>query len=206
MISKYFLLSCFFIYSILANAYEVQLTWDIPTKREDDSVLPLAEIQGYNLYYGPDSLNLTAKQVLKNTDKAFTVTNIPFGTQYYFQISTTDSDGLEGKRSPTVTIDKPPTPSNFRIIITLRNYIIDQFSLANLQPREQENIFNEQLAYLLRQLKESSTSAAAMENDFEILTTLIEEDLGLTPNPGITKHIIIESIEEYMNPLIIVLN
>ena len=159
-------------------AYDVGLSWDIPTEREDGTALPLSEIKEYNLYFGSNPQNLTTKTPVGNTVKAFIVKNIPFGTQYYFRISTTDSDGVEGRKSDAVTIEKPPTPSNFRIIITLRDYILDQKSLVNSSAYEKELGLDGQLSIILKRLDQTLAGEEISDGELNTLIALVRKDMG----------------------------
>lgn len=81
----------------------VDLTWDIPTEREDGTALELYEIDGYTIRYGSNSGELN--QVVHVNGASVTTTrveNLPSGT-HYFAIATVDSDGVRGAFSGEIT-------------------------------------------------------------------------------------------------------
>ena len=75
------------VFSTVSLAADIQLTWDIPTEREDGSTIQ--EIERYNLYY-------TVNNVLQDTieidalSNSYTIQNIEIGT-HILQISTVES-------------------------------------------------------------------------------------------------------------------
>lgn len=83
----------------------VELSWDIPTQRENGQALSLNEIQGYRIQYGslPYSLDNNL-QVNGATNTQLTVPDLLAGT-YYFRIATIDSDGLTGAYSSAISLD-----------------------------------------------------------------------------------------------------
>jgi hypothetical protein len=77
----------------------IELTWDIPSSREDDSVLLPTEIKHYVIYYGTDENSLDSMIIV---DGLTTIITLDPGV-WYFAISTVDSDGLEGRKSNTIS-------------------------------------------------------------------------------------------------------
>ncbi len=73
----------------------VSLSWAAPSTRSDGTPLPLSELAGYTLYYGPSEGSYSSSI---NIDDPFTtsltVTDLPVGT-YYFVLTARDSDGRE---------------------------------------------------------------------------------------------------------------
>ena len=82
----------------------VELTWDIPTQREDGSVLPLDQIKGYiiTVYVTSNEMNSAVSTydipVGKVNSYLFT------GSEREFAIRTVDSNGVEGKQSGRVIV------------------------------------------------------------------------------------------------------
>lgn len=89
------------------NTASVQLSWDIPSEREDGTSLELYDIGGYTIAYGnqPDSLNSEVSiEGALVTDYQFQ--GLTSGT-YYFAIATVDSAALQGVYSSTITVTVP---------------------------------------------------------------------------------------------------
>lgn len=81
----------------------VTLSWEIPTQRQDGSLLDLSEIETYQIYSGSDSNDLKAVATVDDpTQKSFSQT-LSEGT-YYYGISTVTSDGQEGPMSELITL------------------------------------------------------------------------------------------------------
>lgn len=81
----------------------VDLSWDIPTEREDGTALELYEINGYTIRYGTRSGALS--EVVQVSGASVTTTrveNLPAGT-HYFAIATVDSDGVRGAFSGEIS-------------------------------------------------------------------------------------------------------
>ncbi len=82
----------------------VELSWDIPTKRQDGSALTLPEIRGYNIAMSGggiigDGTAASGGIATIYIDDANTVNHTISGLApgtYVFAINTVDSDGLEG--------------------------------------------------------------------------------------------------------------
>ena len=72
----------------------VTLSWTPPVQKVDGSVLPMAEIGGYRIYYGKTSGNYPSLVDIPDlTVQEFTLT-LPGGI-YFFVMTTYDTDGLE---------------------------------------------------------------------------------------------------------------
>ncbi len=86
-----------------------QLDWTIPVAREDGSVLPLAAIDRYKIYYGSSSGNYTASLNVNSVDASgtavsdFNLAEFSQGT-YYFVMTTLDSGGRESPYSNEVKV------------------------------------------------------------------------------------------------------
>ena len=98
-IKKSSLLLALLAFSTVSLAADIQLTWDIPTEREDGSTIQ--EIERYNLYY---TVNNVLQDVIEIDASAntYTIQDIEIGT-HILQISTVES-GLEGELSAPVTL------------------------------------------------------------------------------------------------------
>ena len=79
----------------------VQLSWDTPLKREDDSDLQLYEINGYVIKYGTDTNNLDQQVSVLGADTSVLIESLETGT-YYFAIATIDSDDAQGAYSTQI--------------------------------------------------------------------------------------------------------
>ena len=77
----------------------MQFTWDTPTKREDDSALPLSEISGYMFYVGFKENEWQPGFLIANNEATSYNFEIDADDNYYFAISTVDSDNIEGQKS-----------------------------------------------------------------------------------------------------------
>ena len=79
----------------------VQLTWDTPLKREDDTDLELFEINGYVVVYGTDTSNLDQQVNINGAETSVLIESLVEGT-YYFSIATVDSEGVQGAYSAQI--------------------------------------------------------------------------------------------------------
>jgi hypothetical protein len=88
------------------KAYDVKLSWTIPTTRQNGKALSLSELKGYEVYYATDSNTSTANDtVVKVTGGSInssTISKLPAGT-YYFSISAIDVNGVKSPLSPMVS-------------------------------------------------------------------------------------------------------
>ncbi len=90
--------------SVIELPKSIQLSWDIPSQREDGQALELYEIDGYKIVYGTDELNLSSVlSVSGASETSVTVDELLSGT-YYFAIATVDSDGVQGAYSETISV------------------------------------------------------------------------------------------------------
>jgi hypothetical protein len=88
-------------------AADLNLSWDIPTQRENGDTLSLIEISGYIVQYGTEYGNYTSTvEVHGGSTTALLVEGLLPET-YYFRIATIDSDGLTGAFSDPITIVIP---------------------------------------------------------------------------------------------------
>lgn len=78
------------------------LSWAAPVTRADGTPLSLAEVDGFNIYYGNSAGNYTNHiNVDDATAQTITLTNVPVGT-YYLVMTTYDVNGLESTYSMMV--------------------------------------------------------------------------------------------------------
>ena len=98
-IKKSSLLLALLAFSTVSLAADIQLTWDIPTEREDGSTIQ--EIEQFNLYYTVNNVLQDTIQIdaLSNT---YTLQDVEIGT-HILQISTVES-GQEGDLSNPITL------------------------------------------------------------------------------------------------------
>lgn len=82
-----------------SNIRVLTLSWGIPNKREDESNLPLSEIDGYKIY------NLTTNEAYLVEDESQTKYSLEIELgEYDFAISTVTIDGLEGAKSDSIKV------------------------------------------------------------------------------------------------------
>ncbi len=80
----------------------IELSWDIPLKRENGDDLELFEINGYMIAYGVSDSNLDSEVIVNGAlIDNYLLENLSAGT-YYFAIATIDSDGVQGAYSSTI--------------------------------------------------------------------------------------------------------
>jgi Fibronectin type III domain len=78
------------------------LSWKAPTSNTDGS--PLANLAGYNIYYGTDSSALTQTiQVANAAALGYVVSGLAKGTTWYFQVTSYTTGGQESAPSPVTT-------------------------------------------------------------------------------------------------------
>ena len=78
------------------------LSWDIPSYRENGDTLFLSEIAGYEIVYRPTSVNTyTVITVQDNNTSSHKINNLPAGN-YEFMIAVFDTDGLYSDYSDPV--------------------------------------------------------------------------------------------------------
>lgn len=80
----------------------IELSWSIPSSREDGSDLELYEIDGYVVSYGTDSENLNnTVDIIGYGETSVVIDELESGT-YYFAIATIDSEGVQGAFSEAI--------------------------------------------------------------------------------------------------------
>ena len=85
------------------SASSITLSWETPVSLADGK--PLADLSGFNLYYGKSPLAYS--EVIDTGDvRTYTLQNMPAGT-YYFAITAYDSAGNETDFSPEVKKSVP---------------------------------------------------------------------------------------------------
>ena len=83
----------------------VELSWDIPTERENGDSLAISEIRGYSIQYGLDSMNPeNSIEISGATTTNHTIQNLLAGI-YYLRIATIDTDGIRGAYSSNISIE-----------------------------------------------------------------------------------------------------
>ena len=86
------------------NNPSVQLSWGIPSFREDGSPLEMYEINAYLLEYGDSPSGVTTQIKLTGASTTeYTITNIETST-LYARIATIDASGIQGKFSDWISI------------------------------------------------------------------------------------------------------
>jgi len=81
----------------------ITLSWETPVSLADGK--PLADLSGFNIYYGKSPLGYS--EVIDTGDvRTYTLQNMPAGT-YYFAVTAYDSAGNETDFSPEVNKSIP---------------------------------------------------------------------------------------------------
>ena len=84
--------------------YTLELSWDIPTERENGDALPLEEISAYTLRYGTNEDSLSnVISISGGATTQYLLSDLSAG-QLYLQIATVDSDGIQGAYSDTLSV------------------------------------------------------------------------------------------------------
>ena len=87
------------------NTATVSLSWVAPSTREDNQPISLADIDGYNVYYGTTPGQYPDKVPINDgTATGYTFINFPTGT-HYFVVTTVDTDGRESQYSTVTTVN-----------------------------------------------------------------------------------------------------
>jgi len=87
------------------NTATVSLSWVAPETREDNQPISLADINGYNVYYGTTPGQYPNKVTINDgTATGHTFINFSTGT-HYFVVTTLDTDGRESQHSTVVTVN-----------------------------------------------------------------------------------------------------
>lgn len=82
----------------------LQLSWQIPTTRENGSPLTMAEIDGYEIYYTSDALNKEGVIVISSGDTSQHSLEITDADTYHFAIAAIDITGLKSQNSDFVSV------------------------------------------------------------------------------------------------------
>ena len=88
-------------------AADLNLSWDIPTQRENGDPLPLIEISGYIIQYGTEPGNYTSTIEVFGGSTTERLIQGLIPETYYFRIATIDSDGVTGAFSAPITVVIP---------------------------------------------------------------------------------------------------
>jgi len=92
--------------SVLAvnKRFSLELSWDMPKQRDDESELDVDEINGYILAYGRAPNELNSNVFIDDAYKlSYLITELEAGT-YYFTIATLDNNDLLGAYSDQIMI------------------------------------------------------------------------------------------------------
>lgn len=81
----------------------IELSWDIPTEREDGTALELYEINGYVIRYGTTSGALNQSVTVNGGGETQALIEDLEANTYYFAIATVDSDGVQGDFSSEIS-------------------------------------------------------------------------------------------------------
>ncbi len=83
--------------------YTAQLSWNIPSKRQDGSSLALNEIAGYMVAYGTSPENLSSQLMVGGAQSTqYPFENLDPSKTYYFKIATVDVNDIQGEFSDVV--------------------------------------------------------------------------------------------------------
>ncbi|MDH5388698.1 MAG: VCBS domain-containing protein [Gammaproteobacteria bacterium] len=86
----------------VSTPININLTWNIPSEREDNTPLSLSAIGGYNIYYGSkQGQYINTVSIEDGSAESYTFTDLPTGT-YYFVVTTYDTDGRESMYSTEI--------------------------------------------------------------------------------------------------------
>ncbi len=77
------------------------LSWDPPTENTDGSAL--MDLAGYRIYYGRSESQLTRSVVINNPGLTRYVVENLAQANWFFAMTSVNSDGVESRRSPTVS-------------------------------------------------------------------------------------------------------
>ena len=89
---------------VAETQYTATLSWVVPTQREDGSELLLDDIQVYKVYTGQSAVSLSLYSVVNDpATLSMMVEGLSAGLNY-FAISTVTNDGMEGGRSPVLSV------------------------------------------------------------------------------------------------------
>lgn len=87
-------------------AHTLQLSWTIPTTRENGNALTLTELSGYQIYYYPEGSAQGAGEIVNVSGGSTNSTQVTIngaGT-YYFAIAAVDQVGLQSNLSNYVAV------------------------------------------------------------------------------------------------------
>ena len=87
------------LFAFESNAAKVKLSWPKSTD---------VNVQGYNVYYGPEAGNYNTKQYTTNDSVVISVAS---GSTVYFATSQVSKDGLESDLSDETKVAVPAKPS-----------------------------------------------------------------------------------------------
>ncbi|MFD2229599.1 immunoglobulin domain-containing protein [Alkalimarinus sediminis] len=84
-------------------AYTAQLSWTIPNKRQDGTMLQLSDIAGYVVAYGTSPENLSSQLIVEGAQSTqYPFENLDPAQTYYFKIATVDVNNIQGEFSDVV--------------------------------------------------------------------------------------------------------
>ena len=83
--------------------YTAQLSWSIPSKRQDGTMLQLNDISGYVVAYGTSPENLSSQLLVDGAQSTqYPFENLDPSKTYYFKIATVDVNDIQGEFSDVV--------------------------------------------------------------------------------------------------------
>jgi hypothetical protein len=89
------------------ESHTVTLSWTAPSTREDNSPLPLSEIEGYEIFYFQDGSTPEegSSQRVSGGSTTRTTVTVPTAGTYFFAVAAVDRNGLVSDLSNYVTVD-----------------------------------------------------------------------------------------------------
>lgn len=92
--------------TLTGDAGKVTLTWSIPDRRTDGTVLLASEIVEFVIRYGTKSASLDKRMSVAGNLTTYTFADLPSGT-YYFDVIAVDNKGLQSSPSAQVSVTVP---------------------------------------------------------------------------------------------------
>lgn len=86
--------------------FSLNLSWSIPSARENGQALALSELAGYEIYYVVDGVSVTDRTIAVTGGAVVTykVSDLPAGS-YNFAITAIDSTGVKSALSSVVAVN-----------------------------------------------------------------------------------------------------
>jgi len=90
--------------SAIQKFYSIELDWERPTKRDDDTLLYASDIKGYAIKYGLDSSQFDSSVFVNDASSiTYVIYDLTPGI-YYFAIATVTKDDIQGDYSENIAI------------------------------------------------------------------------------------------------------